>query len=216
VDFQKQQEGVMRMPSINYDALDDLKMEYEKIRTRCTSLSSVYVSGEGDNPLAFIIGEAPGAQEEVQRRPFVGSSGIALRDLMATAQLYADSNYGHIPNCWLTNTVKFRPARNRKPLPIEVNAMRALLVREWQAIGMPQLIIPVGSTALTAIYGRNMSILKVSGHIQMHASRKGRELLYILPMIHPSFGLRNPGVRPLIERDWLWLNTWLQANKWMK
>lgn len=180
-------------------------------------LSAVYVSGEGDNPEAFIIGEAPGAQEEAQRRPFVGPAGVVMRDLMALAGLYASiprdgkphviNNEHGLENCWLTNVIKFRPPRNRKPLPAEVIEARPWLRREWIAVGKPQLIIPVGGTALEAVTGKRVSILRAAGKCHKARSRCGLEL-FVWPMVHPSFGLRTPAVQPLLEQDWERLAAW--------
>lgn len=184
-----------------------------------SNLSAVYVSGEGDNPEAFIIGEAPGAQEEIQQRPFVGPAGVAMRDLMAIAGLYAEVTYvgdnqngiAHVANCWLTNVVKFRPPKNRKPTPIEIQAARPWLRREWRAVGKPRLIIPVGGTALEAVTGKQMSILKVAGKCHAVTSRAGLKL-FMWPMVHPSFGLRVPAIRSLIEEDWQRLAEWRKAH----
>lgn len=184
-------------------AFDDLR-----IASEC-----VYVPGEGDNPTALIIGEAPGAHEHVQRRPFVGPAGQAMRDLMAIAGLYADTPAplhpdSPQPNCWLTNVVKFRPAGNRKPTDAEIAAARPYLNREWRAVGMPQLIIPVGGSALQAFTGQKQSILRAAGKLHMAKTRKGVDL-FVWPMVHPSFGIRNPPVRPLLEADWQALAGWL-------
>src|SRR5688500_16998698 len=119
---------------INWERLGDIEdgnhgwraaLAYDGTGHALCDLSSVYVAGEGDNPEAFIIGEAPGAQEEAQQRPFVGPAGVVMRDLMAIAGLYAHiprdgkpkviNNRHGLENCWLTNVVKFRPPRNRKP-----------------------------------------------------------------------------------------------------
>lgn len=184
-------------------------------------LSQTYVGGEGDgdNPIAMIIGEAPGAQEEIRRRPFVGPAGIVLRDLMMSVGLCAKRGNGSWweshseikENCWLTNTVKFRPPRNRTPTAKEINMARPFLRREWQAIGKPDLIIPVGAPALRAVMGRQMSILKMAGQMITHQRSYGPKprLFYIWPMIHPSFGLRNEQVIPLLEKDWAKLERWL-------
>ena len=170
-----------------------------------SNLSDVYVSGEGDNPEAFIFGEAPGAQEELLRRPFVGPSGRVMRDLMAIAGLRAGRPWvfkeGPL-NCWLTNTVKFRPPRNRRPTPLEIKAARPWLSAEWKAVGKPRLIIPVGGVALEAITGRQQSILVAAGKCHNYRSKEGREL-FIWPMVHPSYGLRgDPQVQELLEQDW--------------
>lgn len=209
------------MKEIDGDAL--LGIEYgnqlwrEKLSTKGKStlqLSPVYVAGEGGNPEAFIVGEAPGAHEEMEQRPFVGPAGVVMRDLMAIADLRAGRPWvfkeGPL-NCWLTNVVKFRPTlagrRNRTPTPVEIQAARWWLRKEWVAVGKPQLIIPVGGVALEAITGKKTSILRAAGKCHKARSRCGLEL-FVWPMVHPSFGLRTPAVQPLLEQDWERLAAW--------
>lgn len=176
------------------------------------------MGGEGANPIAMIIGEAPGAQEELQSRPFVGPAGLVLRDLMAIAGLNANPYpyplNGEIPtNSWLTNTVKFRPFRNRTPTNHEILVFREYLLIEWQAIGRPEIIIPVGGAALTAVLGLGShSILKMAGQLINRPSRTVPNLmLAIWPMVHPSFAMRSGSTRlqELLERDWQRLGAWL-------
>jgi uracil-DNA glycosylase len=176
-----------------------------------------YVGGEGDNPEAFIIGEAPGAQEAAQGRPFVGPAGRIMRQLMGFARLHTEDwqdderkEYG-VANCWLTNVVKFRPPGNRNPTDAEIIAARHYIRREWRAIGFPQLIIPVGSIALQAITGKKQSILRAAGKLHLAKSKEGTQL-FVWPMVHPSFGVRNPPVRPLLELDWERLAGWLDSQ----
>lgn len=201
--------------AIDWDALGEIQDGNFGWRSAFPELSEVYVPGEGDNPIAVIIGEAPGAQEETKRRPFVGTSGAVLRQLMDTAGLWAtDLPDSACPdaNCWLTNVVKFRPPKNRKPTPLEIKAARPWLRMEWEAIGKPRLIIPIGSTALEAVFGRWVPLHKVSGRVIMCTSREGLELA-VWPMLHPSFGLRNPVMQPLLEQDWSRLRVWLNMRK---
>lgn len=207
---------------INYDELDEIEDGNKGWRSAFPDLSTVYVPGEGDNPEAIVIGEAPGAVEEIQRRPFVGPAGVALRDLMALANLFAAPSeerqgravtvYRPEPNCWLTNVVKFRPPRNRTPIPLEIMAARPWLRREWYAVGRPRLIIPVGAVALHALLGRRVSILRVSGKPQRHVTSRGLPV-WVYPMIHPSFGIRNPAVRPMLVDDWHKLFEWRQRGR---
>jgi uracil-DNA glycosylase family 4 len=190
---------------------------------RGPQLSSIYVPGEGNHrdPLAMVIGEAPGAQEEVRRRPFVGPSGAAQRGLMALAALWvhdigvASQNQQIVSaNTWLTNVVKFRPPLrdgSRAPLPIEIRAARPWLRHEWVTIGKPRLIIPVGGVALEAVIGRRVSILRAAGKCHWIKSREGITMA-VWPMVHPAFGLRNPSVQPLLEKDWEKLNEWRTTN----
>src|SRR5258705_13812360 len=102
---------------IDWDELEALEAIQWK-DTAFAAVSADYVPGEGDNPRAFIIGDAPGAQEVIKRTPFVGPVGRVLRDLMANAGLYGEARSvpdiefgvnGAGANCWLTNAVKFKP-----------------------------------------------------------------------------------------------------------
>lgn len=216
------------MPRIDWERLGDIEDGNHGWRTTLSHpgkgevtayLSHVYVAGEGDNPEAFIIGEAPGATEEAKRRPFVGVAGVAMRDLMALAGLYATDtitlaggeSWPVKPNCWLTNVVKFRPPRNRKPTSLEIKAARPFLRQEWEAVGKPALIIPVGGTALEAVLGKPQSILRAAGKCHKATSREGKEL-FIWPMVHPSFALRTPAVQPLLEADWERLAEWREKH----
>lgn len=218
------------MQNNELDKIEHLHRLWRRQR-KAANLSHIYVGGEGekDQPIAMLIGEAPGGHEEIQKRPFVGNAGIVLRDLMAMAGLYplawksgaVGPNYeppmvdpagGYAPNCWLTNVVKFRPPRNRTPEPVEIMSVRSLLRLEWNAINQPQVIIPIGGVALHALYGRRISILATAGKCreQMSATVPGLRL-FIWPMVHPSYGLRsgNPHIQDLLERDWQKLRHWL-------
>lgn len=200
------------MQKINWELLNELENQ------QCSDpafrhLSPNYVSGYGaDNPEAFVIGEAPGAQEDIAGKPFVGPAGIMLRRLMALAGLTVDTTSENklTPNIWLTNTVKFRPPRNRRPTHQEMEAARPYLVSEWLAVGAPKLIIAVGNVPLSVLFKKKMAITLVSGKCMVRTSHKGT--CYVWPMIHPSYGLMNPGIQPVLEQDWVKLGEWRAKN----
>lgn len=226
------------MGDLNYDLLDKLATAHRQWRDQNSpGLSKVYVSGEGYNPKVMIIGEAPGAQEEAFHRPFVGKSGIVLRELMSFARLYTKDwqfvceecegkgdyskcencngfprEYG-VANCWLTNVVKYRPPGNRTPTIKEIKSVRRLLRMEWEAIGKPMIIVAVGKVALHAVLGKPMSILSSAGQPLSRINREQQPMV-IWPMVHPSFALReeNAAMRPLIEKDWHKLHVWLRSS----
>jgi len=173
-------------------------------------LGNRLVEGEGDNPRVFIVGEAPGAQEAMARRPFIGPAGQVLRDLMDLAELWSTDSHcdpSRPANCWLTNVVKYRPDKNRTPTRLEVVAARPYLVREWQAVGKPPVIVCVGATALMAITGRARALGTVVGN----HTRIGD--VHVWAMWHPAYGLRNESVRPDMEQHWKRLGEWLKANE---
>lgn len=204
---------------IDWEKLGDLEDWNHEWRTAIDSgLSERYVPGEGDNPRVFIVGEAPGAQEDSALRPFVGDSGRILRELMASVGLFTGEtpHFGE-PNCWLTNVVHFRPPRNRTPTPAELKVARIGLRVEWIAVGRPRIIVPIGGTALKTIMGRGpYSILKMAGSNWPRMSNDGKYYLNFWPMIHPSFGIRNKNVIPLIEKDWGKFEDWLKATGSLK
>lgn len=187
---------------VNWMALDRIEDEQRK-NLAFENLSKTYVPGEGpENPWAFVLGEAPGAQEDAYRRPFVGPAGTVLRQLLTSVGLSDEDD------CWITNTVKFRPPGNKTPNDQLIEAARPYIRREWKAVGRPTVVIAVGGVALRALFGtkRRLSILKIAGkHIEM----KG---LDVWPMVHPSFGIRNPALVPVLERDWDKLAVWLREN----
>lgn len=206
--------------AIDWEELEAIENGWKQIRSeRFPTLSSTYVGGEGDNPEAFIVDTAPGAQETVKGRPCMGTEGYILRQLMRIADLYAaaDGQLVEPINCWLTNVVKFRPPKNRNPLDLEVKAARPLLLREWHAVGKPRLIIPVGGIALQAITGKRISILRAAGKCHYYAGKgtgNGQPTLAIWPMVHPSYVLRNRtrSLEKLVEEDWERLGVWRNAN----
>lgn len=200
---------------IDYDRLDKVEEICRQKRKEFPNLSTRYVAGEGDNPRAFIIGEAPGATEDMALRPFVGTSGRILRDLMALAGLHCGR--AHVfsegpANCWLTNAIKFRPPGNRTPNAMEIAAFRLSLAQEWHAVGAPRLIIPVGSVAFRALTGKQISILRAAGHPARVTSRQGKRMM-VWPMLHPAFVARaGDKVKELAEADWERIGEWRKEH----
>lgn len=184
-------------------ALDWVEQECTQLKAAFPALSrSRFVGGEGpeNHPMAFIVGEAPGAVEDMQGRPFVGRSGLVLRQLIRMAGLEP-------AQCWLTNVVKFRPPKNRTPTVSEIKAFRVQLQREWMAVGAPKLMVAVGGVALQAITGRKQSILRAVGVPQV--TNKG---VVIYPMIHPRFAFGNEDAQDKLERDWELFGEWRKKN----
>lgn len=189
-------------------ALDKLRTrEQRAFREEETNLDARYVPGIGSfEPIAFIMGEAPGAREAMARQPFVGPSGAVLVSLMSLAGLYAYHS-AEQPNCWLTNTVKFRPPNNRNPTSHEIDLARYFLRKEWILVGRPRVIVPVGGIALCALFGRPLSVLRYAGEHMKIARAHGR--MHVFPMLHPAYGLRNESAREPMENHWSALGDFL-------
>src|SRR5262245_11454285 len=117
------------------EELDNLKGEMEGDKTLPLSTNLVFGEGNPDCEVLFIV-EAPGMNEDMQKRPFVGRAGQLLRKNIR--EIGWQEKDVHI-----TNIVKRRPPENRDPLPEEIEAYKPYLTRQIDIIS-PKLIVPLG------------------------------------------------------------------------
>ena len=145
------------------------------------------VPGEG-NPDAevMLVGEAPGANEDEQGRPFVGRAGKVLDEVLAEAGLEREAVY-------ITNVVKARPPKNRDPKAGEVAHHMPWLEAEL-ALVQPGLVVPLGRHAL-AHFTDGVNISDVHG---TEMTERGRSLF---PLYHPAAALRGGGLRETLFED---------------
>jgi uracil-DNA glycosylase len=183
-------------------SLDDLRNE---IRTHggcgfelCESATNM-VPGEG-NPDAdvMLVGEAPGATEDEQGRPFVGRAGQLLDELLAEAGLARGDVY-------ITNVVKARPPGNRDPKAPEVAHHLPWLEAELALI-QPSLVVPLGRHALSH-FTDDARISDVHG---TEMTERGRSLF---PLYHPAAALRGAGLRETLFEDARKLRRAMEARR---
>jgi uracil-DNA glycosylase len=127
------------------------------------------------------VGEAPGKDEELQGKPFVGKSGRLLDDIFTYAGFDMDR---HI---YISNVAKRRPPENRNPTPEEIAFYLPLLLEEIRLVN-PSMIILAGATPLKALLDMT-GITKVRGH-WFSVELMGR-MRMLMPIFHPSYLLRN-------------------------
>lgn len=192
---------------IRWNALDSIQVRQERAFLRGGDLSNNYIPGEVyPNPIAtyvaaMVIGERPGAQEDTQKRPFIGDAGIMLRRLLSTTM--------HM-NVWITNTVKFYAAGNRTPDAEEIELAKPYLSQEWHAIGEPRIVICLGNVPLMAVTGFG-GISRRAGRLEVYKASDGQDC-FVWPMLHPSFGVRTPSMRKVIDSHWEQLGGWLDVR----
>lgn len=141
------------------------------------------VPGRGDpNPTILFVGEAPGANEEIQRKPFVGRAGQVLERLIRSSQLDQFAYY-------ITNIVKIRPTdsvgRNRPPTDEEVEAWTSILIQEIELL-KPKVIVALGAVAASTLTGipRNVFVMaKFHGQFSVHYQGVGYP---VLSTYHPA------------------------------
>ncbi len=146
----------------------------------------IFGEGNSDANIMF-IGEAPGAKEDEQLRPFVGRSGKLLNKLLEMAGTKRE-------DVFITNIVKVRPPNNRKPFPNELQKGRDLLFKQIQII-KPKVICTLGASALEGLLDRQIMISKLRGTFM-----ELKESL-ILPTFHPAYILRAPRKLPILTED---------------
>lgn len=145
------------------------------------------VPGEGSyNAKVMIIGEAPGREEDIQGRPFVGKAGQLLTKLLSEIDLSRNEVY-------ITNIVKCRPPENRQPSQEEAIACNPFLRQQLEVIS-PKVVVLLGATASKYVIGED-KITKIRGKIFEIDG------IIFLPTLHPAAVLRNESQLPLIRED---------------
>jgi len=159
---------------------------------------SALVFGEGrKQPRLMLIGEAPGEQETLQGRPFVGKAGKNLDHFLELAQLRREEIY-------ISNAVKIRPTKtgrtgrlsNRPPTKDEVALFRPWLIREIEEI-RPMMIATLGNVPLQALAGSRQTIGQVHGTV-IPAGETG---LPLFALYHPASLIYNRSLTPVYESD---------------
>ncbi len=140
----------------------------------------VFGDGAADARLMF-VGEAPGAEEDLQGLPFVGAAGQLLNNLLSKLGLSRQEVY-------IANVLKSRPPGNRDPEADEITACLPFLKKQIQAIH-PQVIVTLGRIAAQALLGTKEPLTKMRGHWQRYDN------IRVMPTFHPSYLLRFPQER---------------------
>ena len=173
------------------DALSALKVEIGPQCARCklhTLGRRQVVFGVG-NPNAdlMFVGEAPGADEDIQGEPFVGRAGQLLTKIIEAIGMTRDDVY-------IANVIKCRPPQNRNPEPDEVEQCEPFLFRQIETI-KPKVIVALGKFAAQSLLKTTDPITRI----------RGREYKYrdaiLMPTYHPAYLLRNPSSKREVWED---------------
>ena len=139
----------------------------------------------------MIIGEGPGAQEDLEGVPFVGRAGKLLDKMLEAIQLNRTKAY-------ISNVVNYRPPGNRRPTEEEIERYIPYLRAHIEIIN-PKILILLGSTALNAIIGNKEVISRARGKWLQKAI--GTVTPWIIASFHPAFLMRQPEQKKLAWID---------------
>lgn len=164
---------------------------------KCPHLASsrknvVFGVGSIESPLMF-VGEAPGADEDVEGEPFVGKAGQLLTRIIQTMGLSRETVY-------IANILKCRPdtpgqtSGNRKPTPQEMETCIPFLHEQIDLI-KPKVLVALGATAVEGLLGKTMGITRLRGQWQTYRN------IPLMPTYHPAYLLRN---QALSEKRKVW------------
>ena len=169
---------------------------------------TVPVFGEGAlSPRIVLVGEAPGEQETLQKRPFVGKAGKNLDEFLAIAGLPREELY-------ITNVVKFRPVKvnpetgrksNRPPTREEILLCLPFLEREI-ALVQPQVVVTSGNVALRAVTGDDRQTIGAC-HGQLTTGLGAA----VFPLYHPASIIYNRSLKDVYVSDVEKLAQWLKT-----
>ena len=138
----------------------------------------VFGVGNANADLMF-VGEAPGADEDVQGVPFVGRAGQLLTKMIEAMGFQRDDVY-------IANVVKCRPPENRNPEPDEIESCEPFLFRQIETV-KPRVIVALGAFAAKTLLRSAEPISKLRGQVYDYHG------VQLIPTFHPSFLLRSPG-----------------------
>jgi DNA polymerase len=156
-----------------------------------TRTKPVFGMGNANADLMF-VGEAPGAEEDRQGKPFVGRAGKLLDQLLVEVGMERNRD------TFIANTLKCRPPGNRDPQPDEIEACRPYLDRQIELIE-PLVICTLGNFATKLLTGSPVGITRCCGTPQDR--ELGGRPVVIYPLFHPAAALRTPKVLERLRED---------------
>jgi uracil-DNA glycosylase len=181
--------------------LEALVASFEGCALKRTAKNLCFARGSAEARL-MLIGEAPGRDEDLQGKPFVGRAGQLLDRMLAAIGLSEEHVY-------ITNTVYWRPPGNRTPTAEEVEACAPFLARQIELLN-PHILVLLGGAAAKNILGVAEGIMRLRGKWLTYPAASGP--ITTLPTLHPAYLLRNPEAKRYAWRDLLMVKEAIQQS----
>jgi uracil-DNA glycosylase family 4 len=143
---------------------------------------NIVFSDGNPNSKIMIVGEGPGANEDLEGVPFIGKTGELLDKMLLSINLDRD-------NVYITNVVNYRPPENRNPTTEEIARYLPYLTKHIEIID-PKILILLGSSALNAVVGDEQKISEIRG--KWINKKIGKCSTSVIVSFHPAFLMRQP------------------------
>lgn len=187
------------------EALRDAVKNFDGCALRKTATNTVFADGNPQSRV-MLVGEAPGANEDLQGIPFCGASGKLLDDMFSWIGLSRQKNF------YITNTIFWRPPGNRRPTPEELAMCRPFVERHIALIN-PAVLILVGGTATAALLDPHAGITKLRGREYRYSNDYLSNPIPTFAIFHPSYLMRQPLQKRTAWHDLLRIRFFLEAGK---
>ena len=174
------------------DQLQAILGSYDGCGLKLRATQLVFADGNPEAEI-MLIGEAPGAEEDRQGKPFVGKSGQLLDRMLGAIGLDRTKVY-------IANTVPWRPPGNRTPTPEEMALCLPFLHRQVELVA-PRIVMTLGGPAMQTVFSTSNGIIKMRGKWSNVAI--GNHTADAMPTLHPAYLLRNPAAKQQAWKDML-------------
>jgi uracil-DNA glycosylase len=177
---------------------DELGADCSRCKLHTLGRTQVVFGVGNPNADLMFVGEAPGADEDIQGEPFVGRAGQLLTKIIEAIGLKREDVY-------IANVIKCRPPGNRNPEPDEVEQCEPFLFRQIDTV-KPKVIVALGKFAAQCLLRTNDPITRI----------RGREFKYrdaiLIPTYHPAYLLRTPSAKKEVWEDMKRVRTILRGE----
>jgi uracil-DNA glycosylase len=184
-------------------SLQDLEIalaDFEGCSLKATAKNLCFYRGATKSAL-MLIGEAPGRDEDLAGKPFVGRAGQLLDKMLAAIGLQEEDVH-------ITNIVYWRPPGNRTPTPQEAQVCRPFLERQIELVA-PKVVALLGGAAAKHLLDVTEGIMRIRG--KRRALRVGTHDAQAMATLHPAYLLRTPAAKRLAWRDLLAIKALLEG-----
>tara|TARA_B100000941_G_C28505746_1_gene557179 strand:+ start:2546 stop:3238 length:693 start_codon:yes stop_codon:yes gene_type:complete len=192
--------AINRYRKENFELSEDKSKNLEALKKSIMSLKNCDLKKQAKNIVfsdgnpkskIMLVGEAPGANEDLEGLPFVGRAGILLDKMLSAINLDRKKVY-------ISNIVNFRPPENRRPTEVEINRYLPFITKHIEII-KPKILVLLGSTAMNALIGNGVVISKMRG--KWIEKKFGNFKTSVIITFHPAFLMRQPAQKKMSWMD---------------